>query len=345
MRPLDRFRSIKVKLSLVVVAGVFISAVINAIGFRYALPGWLLAPVAVALALLVVYPFSRGITAPLREMAEASRAMAEGDFTHPVTTTSRDEVGELARAFDQMRAELAEVERQRRALIANVSHELRTPLTSLRARFENIVDGVQPNDAATAAASLAEIERLSALVEQVLDLSRLESGAAPLQVEDFAVAELLGDAVVSAAPDGQEARVAIGVDGALSYSGDRGRLHQVVTNLVDNALRFSPPCSPVRVVAEPSGSGIAITVSDRGPGIDAAERHRVLERFYRTDDARSTAEGGTGLGLAIVSEIVDLHGGAIEIGENRPTGCRVVVRLPRSTDVDESEADVREDLT
>jgi signal transduction histidine kinase len=328
VRPLDRFGSIKVKLSLVVVAGVFISAVVSSIGYRLEVPLWLRPLIALGLALLVVYPFSRGITAPLREMAEASRAMAEGDFTHPVTATSRDEVGELARAFDQMRAELAEVERQRRALIANVSHELRTPLTSLRARFENIVDGVQTNDAATAAASLAEIERLSALVEQVLDLSRLEAGVAPLEVERFPVDSLLCDAVASAAPDGLDTRVAIGVRDDLDYVGDRARIHQVVTNLVDNALRFSPDCSPVRVVAGPSEDGIALTVSDLGPGIEEAERHRVLERFYRTDDARSAADGGTGLGLAIVSEIVDLHGGSIEIGTNRPTGCRVTVRLP-----------------
>jgi len=328
VRPLDRFRSIKVKLAVVIVAGVFISALVGSIGAMIGLSEFLRPWVALGLALLFVYPFSRGITSPLREMAAASKAMADGDFSQPVTTTSRDEVGDLARAFDQMRSELAEVDRQRRAVIANVSHELRTPLTALRARFENIVDGVQANDAASAAASLAEIERLSELVDVVLDLSRLESGAAALRVEPIEVETLLLDAVASATTDEQSARVVVEPAPSLVYVGDRARLHQVVCNLVDNALRFSPADSTVVVAANPTATGVRVSVTDRGPGITELERDRVFERFYRTDDARSSASGGTGLGLAIVTEIVDLHGGTVEIEPNEPTGCRFVVRLP-----------------
>jgi signal transduction histidine kinase len=328
VRPLDRVRSIKVKLALVIVAGVSISALVSWVGFRTGLAPGAQPLVALALALLFVYPFSRGITSPLREMAAASKAMADGDFSKPVTTTSRDEVGDLARAFDQMRSELAEVDRQRRAVIANVSHELRTPLTALRARFENIVDGVQSNDAASAAASLAEIERLSELVDVVLDLSRLESGAAALRVESIDVDALLLDAVASAATEEQAARVTVVPAPALVYVGDRARLHQVVCNLVDNALRFSPADTTVVVAATATPTGMRVSVTDHGPGISELERDRVFERFYRTDDARSSATGGTGLGLAIVTEIVDLHGGSVAIEPNEPTGCRFVVRLP-----------------
>jgi len=307
---------------------VFISALVSSIGYRTGIPLWVRPPIALGLALIFVYPFSRGITSPLREMSAAATAMAEGDFSRPVSVTSRDEVGDLARAFEQMRAEVAEVDRQRRALIANVSHELRTPLTALRARMENIVDGVEANDAAHAAASLAEIERLSELVERVLDLSRLESGASPLHVETFSVETLLVDATSNVTIDGDDGRIQIGADDRLTYRGDRARIHQVVRNLVDNALRFSPPDSPIRVRADATADGIELAVADHGPGIAEAERDRVFERFYRTDDARSSAMGGTGLGLAIVTEIVDLHGGSIEIGSNRPQGCRVLVRLP-----------------
>jgi signal transduction histidine kinase len=328
VRPLDRFRSIKVKLAIVIVAGVFISALVSWVGYRTGLAPAAQPLVALALALLFVYPFSRGITSPLREMAAASKAMADGDFSRPISISSRDEVGDLARAFDQMRSELAEVDRQRRALIANVSHELRTPLTALRARFENIVDGVQMNDAASAAASLAEIERLSQLVEVVLDLSRLESGASSLHVETFDVGSLLQDAVSSAVADEHATRILVEPTDELVYVGDRARLHQVVCNLVDNALRFSPPSTTVVVSASPVADGVAVTVSDRGPGIAEVDRVRVFERFYRTDDARSSASGGSGLGLAIVTEIVDLHGGSVEILPNEPNGCRFVVRLP-----------------
>ena len=190
MRPLDRISSIKVKLLVVIVAAVAISALVSSIGWRTGIAVWMRPIIAVSLSLLLVYPFSRGITSPLRQMAAAATAMARGHFSHPVTTTSRDEVGELARTFERMRGQLAEVDRQRRALIANVSHELRTPLAVLRARFENIADGVEPMDPSAVAASLAEIERLGLLVERVLDLSRLESGASPLHRERVEVAFL-----------------------------------------------------------------------------------------------------------------------------------------------------------
>lgn len=327
MRPLDRLRSIKLKLSVVIVAAVAISALVSTIGWRTGIDVWFRPVIAVGLALLLVYPFSRGITSPLREMADAATAMAEGDFGRPVSVDSRDEVGELARTFVAMRAELAEVDRQRRALIANVAHELRTPLTGLRARLENVVDGVEPNDLAHAAASLAEIERLSLLVDRVLDLSRLEAGSSPLHVEHFDVAPLLCDAAEAAAAGCAADRLVVRCRDDLAYTGDRMRVHQVVVNLVANAVRFAPD-GPVEVEARADGDGIRLVVVDRGPGIAEAERDRVVERFYRTDDARSSALGGTGLGLAIVSEIVELHGGSIEFTTNHPTGCRVEVRLP-----------------
>ena len=139
MRPLDRVRSIKLKLSLVIVTAVGITALVSTIGLRTGIPVWLRPFIAAAIALLLVYPFARGVTSPLREMAAASKAMAEGDYSHPVTATSADEVGELARAFDDMRAQLADVDRQRRELIANVSHELRTPVTAIMGYAETLL--------------------------------------------------------------------------------------------------------------------------------------------------------------------------------------------------------------
>ncbi|UDY36803.1 sensor histidine kinase [Dermatobacter hominis] len=333
MRPLDSVRSIKLKLVIVIVAAVAISAVVSSVGWRTGIAVWLRPPIAVCLSLLLVYPFSRGITSPLRQMADAATAMAAGDFSQPITATSRDEVGDLARAFERMRSELAEVDRRRRAIIANVSHELRTPLTVLRARFENIVDGLEPNDADHAERSLAEIERLSELVDRVLDLSRLESGASPLHLERFDVGALVRDATGSLHADAPAATLTVDVSGCDEFVGDRARIHQVVQNLADNAVRHGADgrngdrTARCTVTARTDHRSLRLTVTDLGDGIPEAERDLVVERFYRSPGARSRTTGA-GLGLAIVTEIVELHGGTIEIADNEPRGCRVDVELP-----------------
>jgi signal transduction histidine kinase len=330
VRPLDRFRSIKLKLGAVIVAAVAISAIVSSIGFRTGIPVWARPVISAAIALLLVYPFARGITAPLRQMAGASRAMAEGDYSQPVTSTSRDEVGDLARAFDAMRAQLAEVDRQRRDLVANVSHELRTPLTGLRARFENIADGVEVADPENVRWTLDEIQRLSELVDQLLDLSRIESGAAPLHVSTFEVRPVLDD--LAAGPHLEGTSIEVQAPDELHFRGDQARLRQLVGNLVQNAARYSPVDQPIEISATSAPRGIQVTVADHGPGIPEAERSRVFERFYRSDHARASVEGGSGLGLAIVGSIVDAHHGSIEILANEPTGCRFVVTLPHQTE-------------
>src|SRR3954463_10920633 len=165
MRPLDRLQSIKVKLGVVIVSTVAGTVIVLAIGFRL---GWSLqlrTLVAAVIALAIVQILARGMTSPLREMVAAARAMARGDYGRRVTATSRDEVGELARAFNSMADELAEVDRVRRDLVANASHELRTPLGALRATLENMVDGVEPADPQSLAAALRQVERLGSLVE------------------------------------------------------------------------------------------------------------------------------------------------------------------------------------
>jgi signal transduction histidine kinase len=321
MRPLDRVGSIKVKLVIVIVTAVAISAIVSSIGWRTGIPIYVRPFIAVALSLLVVYPFARGITSPLRQMAAASTAMAEGDFTHPVTASSHDEVGELARAFERMRGQVATLDRQRRGLVANVSHELRTPLAVLRVRFENLLDGVEPLDRDAIAASLAEVERLTVLVERILDLSRLESGASPLHLEQVDLAEVVDEATAGHDLD----RIDVELQVAGGFLGDRARIAQVVRNLVDNALRHGGERCSLFVSA--ADGRLRLVVADHGPGIPAEERERVLERFYRTDGARG-GDGGSGLGLAIVTEIVELHDGTIEIAQNEPHGCRITVELP-----------------
>jgi signal transduction histidine kinase len=194
VRPLDRLASLKLKLGLVIVTAVVTTLIVNELGLRYGFKPASRAVVAALLALLMVQLLARGMISPLREMASASRAMAKGEHGLRVTATSNDEVGELARAFNAMAAELDEVDRVRRDLVANVSHELRTPISALQAVLENLIDGVEPPDPDRFRTMLKQVERLGRLVTQLLDLSRLESGVVPLQCRTFAVQELLDDA-------------------------------------------------------------------------------------------------------------------------------------------------------
>jgi signal transduction histidine kinase len=329
MRPLDPLSSIKIKLGIVIVAAVGVTIVVVALAVRADLPALLVFIVAGALALTMVQFLAHGMTSPLREMADAASAMARGDYDRRVTATSRDEVGQLARAFNSMATDLAEVDRMRRDLIANVSHELRTPISALQAVLENLVDGVEPPDPATFETMLRQVERLGRLVQQLLDLSRLESGGAPLQRKRFAIKTML-EQVVAESQLG-EGRVGVDLEvepGDLEADADPERLHQVVANLLDNAVRHSPSGGTVVLTATRSNGMVRIEVADEGPGIPEDEAGKVFERFYRADAARTSSDGGSGLGLSIAQWIVDLHGGEIRAEDNDPKGCRMVVTLP-----------------
>ncbi|HVM35839.1 MAG TPA: ATP-binding protein [Actinomycetota bacterium] len=334
MRPLDPLSSIKVKLGVVIVAAVVVTIVTVAVGVGAGYNLFAGGLAAGVLALAMVQFLARGMTSPLREMADAARAMARGDYDRRVTATSRDEVGELARVFNQMASELAEVDRMRKDLIANVSHELRTPIAALQATLENLVDGVEDSDPATLKVMVRQVERLGSLVSQLLDLSRLESGAVPLRRRRFALRPLLAEVVEEAETHErvlQDRGVTISLSvepDELEINADPERVHQVIANLIQNALRHSPHEAPVEVAARETSDAVVIEVADRGPGIPDEDAARVFERFYRSDEARASATGGTGLGLSIARWVVDLHGGEIRAERRAPTGCRMIVELP-----------------
>jgi signal transduction histidine kinase len=329
-RPLDPLPSIKIKLSALIVGAVGITVFVfwffvRILGVWPSVSGIIAAIVALVLVRFV----ARGLTTPLREMAEATQAMARGDYSRRVTETSRDEIGGLARSFNRMATELAETDRVRRDLVANVSHELRTPLTALQATLENIIDGIATADPSTLQTMLAQVERLGRLVTQLLDLSRLEAGTVPLDRQDFAIEPVLAHAVREQKLHAPGVDIAMTVeDDDLAADGDPERVHQVVANLLENAVRHSPAGSGVEVRARRSANGVTIEVIDEGPGIPEQDADRVFERFYRADAARATSDGGAGLGLAIARWIVDLHGGEIHPERREPHGCRMVVTLP-----------------
>jgi signal transduction histidine kinase len=332
VRPLDFARSIKLKLGLVIVAAVAVTVIVVSLGNRAGLSPWVTGIAAALLALGMVQLLAHGMTSPLREMVDAAREMARGKYDRRVTATSRDEVGELARAFNAMADELAEVDRLRRDIVANVSHELRTPLGALRAKLENLVDDVEEADQATLRAMLNQVERLSGLVAQLLDLSKLEAGAVPLQRSSFQAALLLSQVADEwrTRAEIRDVKVETTVDPeTLLLNGDAQRLRQVLSNLVANAVRHSPRGGRVLVRAAEDKLTVRLEVLDEGPGIPSGESERVFERFYRSDAARSSAEGGSGLGLAIARWIVELHGGTIRVGAQEQEGCRLIVELPR----------------
>jgi signal transduction histidine kinase len=334
-RPLDPVRSIKLKLGILVVASGSAG-----LAFFWSQIGWLppqTSVIAIAIALVSSQVLGHGMTRPLREMTAAARAMARGTYERRVRATARDEVGELASAFNQMAADLAAADQHRRELVANVSHELRTPITALRAVLENVVDGVTQPDSATLRTALAQTERLGRLVTELLDLSRIDAGALALHRERFEVAPLLADVVAEAEVMTEPGRFELSVSPPnATVFADRGRLHQVVVNLLENAVRHGPAGGRVRLVALGADDALTIEVHDDGPGIAAVDRERVFERFHRGERA---GDGGTGLGLAIARWVTDLHGGTIAVVDAQQdpdetpspqpaTGCRIRLTLP-----------------
>jgi signal transduction histidine kinase len=327
LRPLDPFASIKTKLGVLVGSASTVCALAVWWGLHTGLATRYTLPLSVLLALVVTQLLARGMTSPLREMTAAAVAMARGDYSRRVRATSNDEVGELALAFNRMAEDLASVDRQRRELVANVSHELRTPVSALRAVLENIVDGVSEPDPATLRTALLQTERLAGLVEQLLDLSRIEGGATQLRMAPVRLQEFLAVCRDEAAMSGRPVQFDVQVQPPeLSVIADRERLHQVLANLVDNATRHSPDGGTVWLQAHDDVMGIVLDVIDEGPGIAPEDRAHIFERFHRGGNAQ--IDGGTGLGLAIARWVVDLHGGTIRVVDS-PVGCRIRVVLPR----------------
>jgi signal transduction histidine kinase len=270
--------------------------------------------VAAFIALFLARLLARGMTQPLRDMAQAAQMMARGDYRQRVRVRSRDEVGRLAGTFNRMASEMEGLERLRRELVANVSHELKTPLSALQAHLENLLDGVQQPNPALLEVMLQQSERLSRLVDELLDLSRLESGDVPLELGPISLAPLVDRVAgeIEVARPGRSVRIRNEVPSDLpSVEADLERIHQVLFNLLDNAHRFTPAGGVVTVRAVRDDGSCEVSVHDTGPGIPKEHLPLVFERFYRVDPSRSREDGGTGIGLAIARSVVEAHGGRI----------------------------------
>jgi signal transduction histidine kinase len=272
-------------------------------------------------------------TAPVGDLLDAASRVAEGDFSARVAETGPQEVRALARAFNTMTSRLQASDTQRRTLLADVTHELKTPLAVLQANLEGILDGVYSADEQHLKSLLEETNILSRLVEDLRTLALSESGALHLRKEPTDLALLIHETVSAFRGQADAAGITIDVQAAEipSLEVDPARIRQVLTNLVVNALHFTPRFGKIRILLELVGQdekkACRITVADTGPGIPAEDLPHVFDRFYKSRDS-----GGMGLGLSIAKTLVELHGGTIEAASEVGQGTTVRFHIPYDRD-------------
>jgi signal transduction histidine kinase len=251
----------------------------------------------------------RRMAAPIGEVMEAADRVAGGDYSTRVQVRGAGEVGRLASSFNQMTERLQTNEAQRRALLADVVHELRTPLSVIRGNVEGMLDGVYPADEAHLAPVLEETAVMARLLDDLQTLSTAEAGVLRLHRERVDPVALAEDASAAMRARADRAGVALGCRAPApvpEVDVDPVRIGEVLANLLTNAIRHTPRGGSVRVLVEPDPAGVAIAVSDTGPGIDARDLPHVFDRFVKSADS-----GGAGLGLAIARSLVEAHGGRI----------------------------------
>lgn len=304
---------------------------------RLALIGILVGLFAVLLGLLL----ARSITNPIQELRRTVGRIAAGDLTQRARVRTSDEVGALAddvnRMASRLEAHMAELQRQeslRRDLVANVSHDLATPLTGIQGFTEALLDRVVSDEDERMdlyGAIYREAQRLRRLVGDLQDLSTLENGMGHIAPQPLRLSELVDAALRVEASEAQERGVTLleaAPEELPDVLADGDRIGQVLLNLIDNALRYTPAGGSVTVRAERRGAQVAVVVADTGAGIPESEIENIFERFYRVDRSRSRATGGGGLGLAIVKAIVTAHGGAVRATSELGKGTQMEFTLP-----------------
>jgi len=286
------------------------------INFRAAVTEALLfsAVAAFVSAILVSLFVSQRVVTPIRQMMRASRHIAEGHYHERVQVVSKDELGQLARSFNQMAVSLEQTEAMRRELIGNVAHELRTPLSTIKGYMEGLIDGVLPPDPTTYQQVYREADRLQRLVSDLQELSRVEAGAFELDYQPVNMAELIQHNAARLRPQFKEKEVNLKLDLPFDLpqiQADEDRLNQVLINLIGNALQYTPTGGTVTVTAGTHSPELWVTITDTGIGIASEHLGHLFTRFYRVDKSRSRAGGGSGIGLTITKHLIEAHGGRI----------------------------------
>ena len=272
----------------------------------------------------------RNMFDPLAKVMAAADAVAEGDFSVRVPERGSGEFGRLSRSFNRMVSELEQADQQRRNLTADVAHELRTPLHIMRGNLEGIADGVYDADEEQIERLLGETRQLARLVEDLRTLSLAEAGQLPMKWEAVDIRELLGDVATSFSGQAETAGVDLsytvsGEAEKVQINGDAGRLDQVLSNLVANALDHTPEGGEILLQAAGYQDGIKIEVSDTGSGIPDEDLPLIFDRFWRGEGRR---QNGSGLGLAIAKHLVQAHGGEISVESQLNEGTTFTILLP-----------------
>jgi len=293
--------------------------------------------ISIAISLIV----SKTMLSPIQGMTKAAKAMADGDFSRKIAVESKDEIGILAETFNDMALqietmleELKKAEMLRREFVANVSHELRTPLTSIRTYAETMSDnqGIpQETEEEFLRVIINESDRMTKIVQDLLELSRFDSGNSKLTLEEFPVEKSVRDVYAAIALEAKKRSHVINLE--LEWKlprivGDRARIEQVLMNIISNALKYTPDGGRIDIYVGSLMDSVWIRIEDTGIGIPEEDLPRVFDRFYRVDKARTRESGGTGLGLSIAKEIVTKHGGDIKIESTQGKGTSVTITLP-----------------
>lgn len=295
--------------------------------------------ISLTFSILLAVLISRSVARPLRRVASASNAVAKGDYDQKIEEDGPQEVRDLAKAFNGMIEQVQSAQKTQRDFLANVSHELKTPLTSIQGYSQAILDGAAAEPTRAAQVIYDEAGRMRRMVEELLDLARIESGQTKLRREYVNLQDLLTSVLNRFVFQAEDRRITlISEVGELPVlTGDNDRLAQVFANLVDNALTHTPPGGTITVRAEPFNNGVQVVVSDTGKGIPQEDLSRIFERFYQIDKSRArSGRKGTGLGLAISKEIVEVHSGIIQAESPVGQGAKFVVWLPLPRHSDET---------
>ncbi|GGP28134.1 sensor histidine kinase efflux regulator BaeS [Silvimonas amylolytica] len=294
---------------------------------------WQIGLFSVIVAALLAGWLARTLLRRLYGLTTATHQLATGNYKTRVVDDSRDEVGGLARDFNQLAQALEHTERSRRNFMADISHELRTPLAVMRAEVEAMQDGIRPMSAETLQSVASQIRQLGKLVDDLHDLSLTDVGALTYRREQLDIRTLLESTLVPL--QGRFTKAGLALTWQLDFDigliyGDERRLQQLFTNLLENALRYTDASGAVKVHGWVEKNRLIVTIDDSAPGVDPQKLPRLFERFYRAETSRNRNSGGSGLGLAICRNIVEAHDGQIDAQASDLGGLRVTVALPEA---------------
>lgn len=287
------------------------------------------------IGLAASYALARSITVPLLRLHAGVQQIKKGDFRHTVAVTTKDEIAALAEAFNDMAMTLDYNNRQRQRLLTDIAHELKTPLAVIQGNLEGMLDGVVPADKEQLGSLYEETVHLNHLIRDLRDLSLAEAGQLKLDKTDTNVEQLLAHAIAMLRPLTEEKKITLTAEFTKvpPVQADPMRLSQVVYNLLTNAIRYTGHGGQIRVSTGSDDKWLEMVVEDNGQGIAKEDLPHIFDHFYRADKSRSRGSGGTGIGLSIVKQIIELHGGRVEVASSVGKGTRFTVFLPHKTEI------------